>query len=399
MIILKLQRQTIALWFALLLNAVTNPAAQAVVAECNGAIPLEHAFGSGASWTLCVHVDEHHGIELSDVHYRAPGDRLRSVLRHLHVGQILMHYHNESDARPQIGRAEAGRLLPMTTQHCDGERIHTIADTADSNSATLCSRIENNGVLAKFAQRPALHSERWVLSGALQRHSLVWRTSVALTEDGQIKSTVTLSGRAREAIENTGSEFAVLLSAANVRLLRATVLSTWRMVFNLDDGAYDKVEQLDFPLLEQSGNRRPMQVSDINSERFATVDRESFRGWRILDNAGTGYYLDPSNSGFSYSGGQLNWTRFDVGFSRYNDCERYALNNTKDEAEADFCGNSLDDFVNAQSLSDAYPVLWYSQSHTFNPNNEDWPVISDFSQSFTLLPFDWTGTSPFEVIE
>ena len=44
-------------------------------------------------------------------------------------------------------------------------------------------------------------------------------------------------------------------------------------------------------------------------------------------------------------------------------------------------------------------VLWFSQSRTFNPGDEDWPVISNFHQSFALSPFDWNPASPFEVIE
>jgi len=397
--VLKSALHHVAIGSVLLLPALSSLSVQAAVAGCDGALPLEHVFDSGAAWELCVEVDERHGIELRNIHYRAPGDTLRSVLKQLHVAQIMMHYHDESDARPQLGNADDGRLLPMTAQQCNGDRLPSNSGDADQNEATLCARVGDNRVLAKFAQRPALHSERWVLRSALQRNSLVWSTSVALSEDGQITPAVRLSGRAREANSNVSTRYTTSPDDGNTQLVRATVLNTWRMVFNLDDGAFDKVQQFDFPLLEEFGNRRPMQLSNIDSERFGVVDRELFRAWRVLDTTGSGYYLDPSNSGFSYTGGKLNWTRFDVGFSRYKNCERYAFNNTTHDPEARSCGASLDDYINAESLTDAHPVMWYSQSHTFNPTREDWPVIRNFKQSFTLLPFDWTPASPFEVVE
>ena len=373
-------------------------AAHADPGDCAGATRLEHTFSSGAAWSLCARVDERHALDITALHYRAPGDSLRSVLHQLHVAQILMHYHDEADARAQIGSADDGRLLVMTDQQCDGTRL------LDSGSgARVCARVEDNRVLAKFAQRPSLQSQRWELSSALQRGSLIWTVSVSLTEDGQIHPAVTLSGRAREAEASSG--FASTLAYGKRQLTRATVLSTWRMVFNLDDGDYDAIQQFDFVLNESSDNRRPMLITELQTEGFATVARDQFRGWRMIDNIGTGYYLDPSNSGFSYTGGAHDWAHFDVGLSRYNVCERYASgNNAHDGADASTgteaaCGDNLDDFVNGENLQDAHPVLWFSQSRTFNPGDEDWPVISNFHQSFALLPFDWNPASPFEVIE
>ncbi len=299
-----------------------------------------------------------------------------------------MHYHDETDARAQIGISqETGRLLAMTSGNCDGT-----LELQDVESARVCSRMENNRTLAKYAQRPSLQSQRWELASAVQRDGLIWAISITFTEDGQITPAVTLSGRARQS--NTTDAFAATLPTSAKRLARATVLATWRMVFNLDDGGYDAIQQFDFPLDVSRGNKRPMQVTEMGTEVFAKVDRDRFRGWRITDPMGTGYYLDPSNSGFSFTGSRYNWARFDVGLTRFKSCERYALGNTTDS-----CGASLDDHVSGESLEGAHPVLWFSQSRTFNPTDEHWPVISNFHQSFTLLPYDWTVASPFEIIE
>ena len=395
---------------ALLLNVMNVQVALANSAQCTEGTLATHTFSSAASWSLCIQSSDKHGLEVTAVHYRAPGSTSRSVIERLHAGQILLHYHDEAEERPQLGNTDIpGRLLAMSSGNCDGELLIE----HDGNHG-VCSRIENNRILAKYAQRPALQSQRWELSSALQREDLVWATSLSFTEDGQIIPAITLSGRARQS--NSGGVFTSTLPGNNLRLARATVLTTWRMVFNLDDGAPDAVQQFDFPLITSQGNQRPMQVTQFETESFATVERDQFRGWRIMDITGTGYYLDPSNSGFSFTGSEHDWAGFDVAVTRLDDCERYALaNEVTDSAQSDAestsvaegsdvvasvaCGGSLDDFVNGESLLDTHPVLWYSQSRTLNPSDEHWPVISNFHQSFTLQPFDWTQASPFEVLQ
>lgn len=383
--------QQIILTWLLVIIVATNQA-YAAVDDCDAGTRLMHSFASGASWTLCARTDKQHALEVSQVHYRAPGDTSRSVLDIAHIGQILIHYHDETQARAQINTRQLPRLVSMTANNCDGELL--LYDGAD---ASLCSRIEDNRPLAKYAQRPSLQSQRWELSSALQREGLIWAISITFTEDGQITPALSLSGRARQS---DGPESSVAtLPGSGQRLSRATLLATWRLAFNLDNGNTDAVQQFDFALDVTRGNRRPMQVTELGIETLATVDRSRFRGWRVTDPAGAGYYLDPSNSGFSFTGSQYNWARFDVALTGFKACERYAVNNVALADTSATCGASLDDFVNGESLIDTHPVLWFSQTRTLNPGNEHWPVISHVHQSFTLLPFDWTSSSPFEVIE
>ena len=383
---------TIGLIIGLIIGMSTANRANAAISDCGNATLLEHAFSSGASWSLCAQANDTHALEVTSVHYRAPGGILRSVLAQAHVSQILMHYHDEPTPRAQINDESLSRLLPMSSTTCDGSLL-----LADVGSALVCSRILDNRILAKYAQRPSLQSQRWELSSSLQNSGLIWTTSLSFTEDGQIMPAVSLSGRARETLTNAA--FSASLPASRRHLARATVLATWRLVFNLDDAEFDEVQQFDFPLNEGLGNRRPMQVTQFDTEVFTTVKRDNFRGWRIYDPGGTGYYLDPSNSGFNFLGSGYNWARFDLAVTGNKPCEQYALNNKPVSESSQACGASLDDFVSGESLQGTHPVLWFSQTRTFNPANEDWPAISNFNQSFTLLPYDWTPSSPFEVIE
>lgn len=360
---------------------------------------LEHSFASGASWSVCAQVNDYHGLQLDAVHYRAPGDTLRKVLHSLHAGQILLHYHHQPQASVQIGyenpedKARSGRTLDMSTRNCDGDLL-----LETDGNPKLCSRIQNNRILARYAQQPSLQSQNWELTSAFQRDSLIWAVSITLTEDGQISPAISLSGRAEQTIAD--SRFASAVGAANQDFARATVLTTWRLVFDLDSSAQDRVFQFEFPLDEQAGNRRPMQILPIVTEVFTNVARDDFRGWQVRDETGAGYYLDPSNSGFSYRSNSRNWAQFDLAISNYSNCEQHAAaNHSTGDDDPTICGNSLDDFINGESLEAGLPVLWFSQTRTLNLSNEDWPIISNFYQSFDLLPFEWTSASPFEVIE
>jgi len=389
---MRMCKCSIAARLVLFVCSLASYNADAANGECGDARLIEQSFSSGAAWALCAAVNDRHALEVTHVLYRAPGGSLRSVAKQLHVGQILVHYHDESRPRAQIVDDAQSRILLMDSRSCEGSPL---MDTSDS--PTLCSSIQEGRLLVKYAQQPALHSQHWQLSSALQRAGLIWTVSITFTEDGQITPALTLSGRAREKL--AGPAFAVTLPMTRRNLPRATVLATWRVVFNLDDGGFDTVQQFDFPLDATLGNRRPMQITDLDKELFTTVDRDNFRGWRIRDPRGTAYYLDPFNSGFSFAGSDYNWARFDLALTREKACERHALNNTPGDENPASCGRSLDDFVNGEDLQNAHPVFWFSQSRTFDPGNEDWPAISNFHQSFTLLPHDWTPTSPFELTD
>lgn len=357
---------------------------------------LQQSFSSGASWSVCATVSDTHGLEVSNVYYRAPGDSSRSVLSEAQVAQILLHYHDKATAEPQFSPLTTltEESLQTTIQRlsqatCMGDVIN-VGEQPES----VCSRVENNRTLAKYAQRESLHSEAWELSGTLLRESLTLSISWTFTEDGQIRPEVSVSGRA--ARTQLDEQFSQNKRTDIPRFTRATVLSTWRLVPALDTDSLDTVEQFDFPLLVADQNRRPMQISAITEEALIEVDRQQFRGWRLVDASGAGYYLDPANQGYSYSSAEHNWANYEVAFTRYNACEHYALENP---SAAETCGEHLNDFVNAESLSEQQVVMWYSQAHLLNPSIEDWPILGDVQIGFDLLPFDWTDTSPFEVVE
>ncbi|MEE9335829.1 MAG: hypothetical protein V3U65_17185 [Granulosicoccaceae bacterium] len=344
-------------------------------AAAQDCVEINHTFASGANWRICADVNNEHGLSLTDMHYFAPGDSSRQVLQALHLAQILMMHHDRSDVDLLLGQSSQHSLVPLNSKTCDGT-LHIQSDTQ-----TLCSIIRPLPVLAKYGTRRALQGGAIDVFAVSAHESLIWRSNVRLTEDGRIIPSVSMSGLRRNSKTSTDGS--------------ATLQTSWRMAFALNgDGTDDRVEQLDFPLNRNAGNRRAMQIKPITTESFALVARDDFRGWRVLDETGSGYYLDPQNSGYQMASSTFNWAKFDLAITAFKNCEQLAADN-----QAASCEGTLDAYLSGETLSGRAPVLWYSQSRIYRPRTEDNPVITSLHTNFELLPFDWTSSSPFEALD
>ncbi len=347
-------------------------ASNANTQECQ---EITHTFSSGANWRVCANVSDTYGLSLSAMHYFAPGDAPRQVLQALHPAQILYAQNGTSSSEFLLGEASQHVSVLLDGNTCDGDRI------AISGDKNVCTVVRPLPILAKYGTRQALHGEAIDIYSASAHESIIWRNNVRLTEDGRIIPSLSLSGLRRPV--SAGEDGT------------ATIQITWRMAFSLNsEGRDDRIEQFDFPLNRIAGNRREMHVRPIDTEALLSVARDDFRAWRVVDQTGAGYYLDPQNSGYQTVSSAYNWAKFDLAVTAFNDCERLAYNNPTQN-----CAAGLDDFTDGESLADRALVLWYTQSRIYRPRSEDNPVISSLHSEFELLPFEWTASSPFESLD
>lgn len=368
--------------------------------DCQSGTELGHTFDSGASWSFCAVLDDDHALELQELHYQAPGDSSRKVLQHLHLGQVLLHHHDQTKAQDLIGSNKLGgtSLKTLNSTVCDGE-LHTIGQ----QNSQLCSNVRATGLLAKYNMRPGLQGAQYQLFSVSSYQGLTFQIMIGLSEDGRINPSVTLSGTSTAATTSPQFGNAIInpLDGQPMFGTQSSVLYTWRMVFAMNgDQQDDTVEEFNFELIPTQGSRRPMQVTSLSTETLRKVDPDLFRGWRIKDVDGRGYYLDPQNSGYSYSDKDNNWAQFDIALTAFNACERHSRISASlsviDDTE---CVGSLDDFINGESMAQTKPVLWYSLSRVHRPSAEDYPIINSMVSDFEIIPFDWTPTSPFEVLD
>lgn len=374
----------------LILMPLLTSVAIAADGSCDNGRQLTHTFDSGAAWTACAQLDQRHGLELTDIAYRAPADISRPVLNSLHLGQLLLHYHEDSEAFALVDATGLGGTANriLNSAGCSGELL-----SIGERQPQLCAVTRATGLLAKYNMHRGTQGEAWHVFSVSQRGAHTWQIGVVLGEDGRITPQVSLSGRIQRTTGNP--LYGVQVDNSERYASRATIVANWRLDFALDtDAGHAVVEEYEFMLDPALGNRRPMQVHQHVTEALRKVERKRFRGWRIRDTDGRGYYLDPQDAGYAYISRQTNWAQFDLAITRRNPCERHALLNS---STTPGCGASLDDFINGESLVDQSPVLWYSQTRSWHPRREDLPAIASVDTRFDLLPFDWTAASPFEV--
>ncbi len=383
--------------------SIAAPSPASAQAVCDGSTLLEHTFESGAAWSLCAEIEEHAGLLLTDIHYKTPQGPYRRTFSELHLAGVLEHFHNESAETNVLSEAPFGgeNFLSAAATECPG-RIENISRTAQasttsvaSQNTAICTHHYDNRILAKFKDTDVVQSHSWDLIAAATQGSDAWETVYTLHEEGSISPRLDRSGVVSRFTDdprfgNTAAPTTSAGAPTNRYAVNMTLLGTWRAVPVFDNGALSQtIEQWDFNLQPDLGNRRPMTIETIETETLRQVDREAFRRWVVKAASGPGYSLQVNNSGFQYRSNQYNWALFNVAFTRYNDCERLSLQ------AAENCGSSIDDYVNGQSLLNTTPVIWFSQSMPIAPTAEDFPMLRTRSLTFSWLPFDWTDVSPF----
>jgi len=191
------------------------------IVACEQGQALQHAFSSGASWSLCALVDDAHGLELQELAYRAPGDTSRLVLKQLHLAQAILHFHDRERPIALIGTdgftEQSHQNLDSLT--CDGQTYESI--TADSQ---LCGVQRDTGLMAKYSNRSGLQGQSWKLYSVAEYNRLTFQIGVNLTEDGRIAPAVTLSGRATQTSDNPAHGNPVI-NALNNELIQSTQAS------------------------------------------------------------------------------------------------------------------------------------------------------------------------------
>jgi len=362
---------------------------------------LVHQFDSGARWHMCWHIDAQAGLTLSKIAYGAPQEPVTKVLQRAALAQILLKYDEDKIATHVLSEHGLGlsQHRKADTLNCVSGDIH-----ANKNDNAICVKLQNKNSLTSF--RRTISKRRHELSlyafSTVGGHSFdqVWRFS----EDGQIIPAVRMSGELDRFTHN--ADYGSPVKDLAIFAANASLLYTWRLDFNIaDTEKNDLVEQIEFVPHESNVVRRSIDTRLLDVESFHKVNRTRFRGWLVKDadlSSGSsgatriGYYLDPQSSGFDFVSRTLNWANYDLAVSRHRSCEQLASGNEVLNTE---CGDSLDDFVNSESLQGEDVTVWFSVARQFLPKAEDYPAISTAEAGFKLIPFDWTASTPFTKLE
>ncbi len=359
-------------------------------------ILFERSYDSGARWSMCVSIDDQSGLMVGQVHYGAPLNELTKVLDSASIAQILFKYDEDTAAQHWLSTHGLGAAnqLPVTAERCPDGQIQAVTD-----NVSMCVREQNLHALTSLRnseshRRRAVSLHAWsAIDGFVVEQ--VWEFS----EDGLISPMVRLGGVLSRFSGNDNYSSDIALEQ---RASHATYVSTWKLDFNIGNTPdNDIVEAMAFIPHQSTALRRVINVTPITTESLHKVNREQFKGWLIRDrdvssgpdrDTRIGYYLDPQVSGFAYASRTDNWSVFDFAVSAARECEKLASGNARHQPD---CGDSLDDYVNGESVQNTDTVVWFSTARQFLPKKEDYPALLMRESRFTLMPFDWTASTPF----
>jgi len=401
---MKRSRTVLAVLPALVMLWFCNTAAANICSTTLSNLPsgttpklIEHTFDSGASWTLCAHIDRQAGLTISQLHYGAPNEQKIKVLETAALGQILFKYDEDISARHWLAEFGLGG-----DNHIQANQ--SLCPTGDmiplATNEQLCTEVRDLNNLTSLRKsvslrRRALSLHAWSGVGAY-RIEQAWQ----FTEDGNINPTVRLGGVLNRFTKNV--RFGSDIGLDGALAANASMLFTWKLDFNINNTpTNDIVEEVEFVPFVTDVVRRTISLKRLQTESLHNVNRRRFRGWLVKDenissgpdfDTRIGYLLDPQSSGYSHTSRTDNWSLFDMALTRRVPCEQLASGNATHQRD---CGDDLDDFINGESLVAADPVMWFSLARQFIAKSEDYPAINTRSASFSLIPFDWSSSTPF----
>lgn len=385
----KTRRQFIA---ALLLLGSSSYLTPSFAAEfCSDEYYINVTLSNGARWDMCWEQRNREGIVLHKVHYTPKAGQRRLILSNANLAQIHVPYDD------------------------NGARYHDISDYGLGGSYMVDLRQTDcpSGKLLNFGQRPVIceqvspsdHGFRYqheqVKTEALSIFSVsrvgayhyipMWR----FYEDGAIEPAVGATG-ALQRFNDASAEDQGWLIADNKVGLGHVHNFFWKLDFDLAGSSQDDVvEELN---LQEQGERSVLQRTELTTEVGRSVNPATARRWLVRDaeqknteGQALAYEIRlPQSEQQDIGPDSETFTREDIYFTTFQDCELYASHNPRLEG----CADSLYGFVNHEDLRGADLVVWPSTTFYHMPRAEDVPFMDAHWSYISLIPRDWHARHP-----
>lgn len=363
--------------------AAQPTAAAPTPGPCSGPYSINERLPNGTGWSMCWEERDDEGLVLYNIRFlpSATGSRTQSklVMNQLNLAQIFVPYDDNSARFHDLSDYGLGgtNMNNMTAADCPQGTLLT-----NNGRNVVCKTVRSTGYGYKSYtnQRQANTLELYSVAHIGAYNYIVQYT---FGDDGSIKPAIGATGRLQLYTSNPqyGWNLGTRYGTSHGHSYY------WRMDFDLEGAANDALEQMDF-----SGGQtlqRPMTLTTFPQETSAQVSNTTFRGWRIKDTAinntdghAISYELLPDASHISRGPASEPWTGYDVYYTQYNACEKWASHNST----AGGCGNNVAAFNTNETVTDA--VLWYGLSFHHVARDEDEPYMSTHWSSFDLVPRD-----------
>ena len=350
--------------------------AHAVTTEalsCTPQYQIVQTFSNLAKWEMCWEPRAGYGYRLTQVIFTPPNGIRRKVFQSTHVAQLFVPYDENGARYHDIGYG--ANLAVLAADECPGGSLLT--------NSTLCLVQRPAGYLSKNATTGAsIQGDSFAVFGYYGLGQYYYTFQYTFFDDGSIEPAVLASGALQRYTSLAANGWRIPAAAfPDAYGVNHNHLVIWRMDFDLDGSANNRVERINFT--GAGSDQRNMVVTPLTTETKETNDLTNAAFWRVrntdqnnADGRSISYEIEPDVT--DQLRAPEDFTQYDFYLTQYNSTE-------------EIVDNGLVGYVNGETVTDA--VLWYGVNFHHVPRSEDDVRMPAHWQGFRIRPRDVTITS------
>ena len=362
--------------------------------HCADSYSIDQTLPSGARWDMCWTHNDNHGIRYHHIYYTPKNGTRRMVLMDAAVSQIHVPYDDNGARFHDVSDygLGGGYLRDMSSAECAGG---TLRQYGTKNA--VCTQVQKKGAAYRIGTNVAQANVLKVFSVS-KVGKYVYIPQWLFHDDGRMEPSMIATGSLQRFTSNAANGW--LLSGNRIGLSHMHNYF-WRLDFDLNGTANNDIaKEINYTA---AGGKRTRTTTTFSTEAARSLSPSSQRSWIISDgsqrnakNHLMGYEIRLSEAGHREIGpANEAYTHNDFYVTRANDCEQIASHNSRINSG---CVDSLDKFVNGQSLSGQDLIAWVGISFYHMPRSEDYPKMDTHSNRFEIIPRDWHANSPLGTV-
>lgn len=379
--------------------------------HCAGGKPIDQAFKNGAAWSMCWSIDPYSGLELTDISFAPAGGHAPvRLISDMTLAQLQVPYDTGKRETADItNQGFGGRdLQSISTAECTGS-IHStyVPNYGDGtigggqNRPVLCTQVNDTGIAFRDNHGGTVVAGQGQAMVVYAISKVGWYEYVdqySFTDDGMIAPQLGATGTLSPSDYTTNPAQGSPLGPGDTdRAASHTHNAIWKVRWDLGGSHELRAEEYNAAFNGKQGPKSP----EIDGA-YTTLTRETERHladrrWWAVENPADrnadghpiSYEIDlGATDSYSTTGPTEDGPDYDVAFSQYRNCERFASDN-RDPT----CPGGVDEYVaNRQRLSDI--VTWVAVGFHHVPRDEDEAPMGVHWQGFSMMPRDLTSQRP-----
>lgn len=363
--------------------------------HCADSYSIDQTLASGARWDMCWTHDDNHGIRYHHIYYTPKNGTRRMVLMDAAVSQIHVPYDDNGARYHDVSDYGLGDryLKSISSAECPNG---TLRKYGTKNA--VCTQVKKMGAAYRVGNNVKDENALKVFSIA-KVGAYVYIPQWVFYDDGRIEPSILATGSLQRFNNNSPAQ-GWLVSQGKIGLSHMHNYF-WRLDFDLNGTPNNDVaKEINFTA---SGGKLSKTVTTFSGEVARSLSPSSRRSWLISDgsqrnakNHLIGYEIRLNEAGHREKGPSYEaYTYNDFYVTRAKDCEQIASHNSRINSN---CEDSLDKFVNGQSLAGQDLVAWVGVSFYHMPRSEDYPKMDAHSNQFQIIPRDWHDKNPIGTV-